>query len=119
MPQQIQLTIHVNNYGSEFQQQITTDLANLRHMLRGIEDGSFADKANLGSPDAVLSLQISQPNISSGYAVTAACNRCFLDITRDVISFIDRIITAKRLAGRLNKRSTDSLFTQPKTPTLS
>jgi hypothetical protein len=100
MTQQIQITIHPNVYLADFQQRITADLATLRHTLRGIEDGSLAEKSQLGNPNAVLALQIAGPNVGSEYAVALACNRCFLDITRDLITFIDRILTVKRLRRR-------------------
>jgi hypothetical protein len=101
MTQQARITIHPDAYLGQFQQQLATHRSDLRGKLSGIEDGSLVEKGKSARPGAVVQIDFGPVAFSGDQAVTAACNRSFLDITRSLINYVDRIIAARRCVGTL------------------
>jgi len=95
----LELKINLDTYLREFQQQLTTHLASLRATLRALEDGSFHEKAALQRSESVIHFQLGMDDSANLNMVGDACNRCFLDLTRALITYMDRMISIRRLKG--------------------
>lgn len=95
----LELKINLDTYLREFQQQLTTHLASLRATLRALEDGSFHEKVALQRSESVIHFQVGIDEGASLNLVGGACNRCFLDLTRALITYMDRMISIRRLKG--------------------
>jgi hypothetical protein len=99
MTQQVNVTIRPDVYLGQFQQRLATHRSNLRGILHGIEDGSFIEKTKSARPGAVIQIDLGRVPIPTYDAIAEACNRCFLDIMRALVTYLDRIIACRRAVG--------------------
>ena len=96
MSQRFSVTINPNTYVAELEAIIASNVAGLRNALRALEDGSFVSRASMPRPDAILHFVIQPPADQAADAVATACNRCFLDLVRALINYIDRMVAIQR-----------------------
>ncbi len=93
---------------------ITQHLADLRVALRSFEDGSFRGKAATGA-GKVLNFAI-EPEGLAAHAPTRLCNRCFVSIVGEMVTYLDRMIALQNaIAGPPmppDARSKDDLLRQ-------
>lgn len=91
------ITLNPSVYVGRLEQAVATHVGNLRNTLRALEDGSFHKRAFCSRPSAVIQFQVGQENAHDNDAVAAsACNRCFLDMVRALIEYLDRMIAIRR-----------------------
>ncbi len=95
----VHLTVNLDKYLHEFQQQLANHLTSLSGTLRSLEDGSLLEKAALKRPYAIIHFQVGVEGGMNPDMVGDACNRCFLDLTRSLINYMDRMISIRRLKG--------------------
>lgn len=97
MPEEHHFSISPDGYLGQLQQSLARHMADLRNTLRSLEEGSFTERANTPRQNAVIRLQLTPfPGRDIGEASVAACNGCFLDLTRAMIEYLDRMIAVKR-----------------------
>lgn len=97
-----QWSVEINPAGC-FNQLIRTihgHLADLRSVLRAIDDGTFVDRARTPSANAVIQLQVMDAATSATDAARRATTACFKSMITDFISFLDRMIATRRVIGR-------------------
>jgi hypothetical protein len=100
----IQVTISPDKYLGELQTSITNEVADLRSILRRLEDSSYLEKALTPRHDALMQLGI-KPSIATAdtnavtQAAGSACNRCFHNLVRSLLTFIDRLIAIRRFVA--------------------
>jgi hypothetical protein len=100
---QYQVTINPGLYSNHLGVVTQGHLAALRHTLRAIEDGSFIERAVLPQLGSVMSIRFEHKPDQAGLAAAAvrACNECFLSLTRELITYLDKMIAVKKLLGEL------------------
>lgn len=140
-PQSYQVVITPTKWRAELQAAFNTQIAELRHTLRSIEDGSFLSKADQLRPGAVMQFRVDCAISSASDTASAragACNKCFHVLVKALITYLDRMIalmhcvgdapvppnlsTAQEIVDLTNKRledayrevSSDSRLTNPK-----
>lgn len=99
MAQQIHVTIHPDAYRAKLEQELSEHRSSLRATLSNIEDGSFFEKSKSARPGAVIQFDFGPVATSADEAMSGACNRCFLDVMRSVMTYIDWMIAARRTIG--------------------
>jgi len=75
-------------------------VADLRNVLRAIDDGTFADRARMPAPNAVMQFQVMDAATSAADAARRATIACFKSMISEFISFLDRMIATRRLIDR-------------------
>lgn len=95
----IAVTLDPGMYLSSLSQSVDAHLGALRASLRSLEDGSFKTKAATPRPGAFLrfSFDLTAP---PAIAASQLCNRCFVSIVGELVTFLDRMIAFKRLASQ-------------------
>lgn len=87
-------------YQSYFLRAMDGHIADLKAILRSLEDGSFIDRATAPSPGSVLKLTIDRNSAPEQNAVQRACGNCFRGIVGDFLGFADRIIAFNQVLNR-------------------
>jgi len=100
MAEGLSITIQLGAYQNIFAKAVAGHVADLRHALRALEDGSFVEKAQTAAPGAVVKLQFAEPETFTDDAVHRQTRRCFRSIIGDFITFLDQILAARRILGR-------------------
>jgi len=93
------ITIQLGAFQNIFNKAVAGHVADLRHALRGIEDGSFVEKAGTVTPGAVIGLQFSETVTDDG-ASHRHTRRCFRSVIADFLTFIDQMLAARRIIER-------------------
>lgn len=98
MPTNHRITINPDGYIGQLQKALAGHMSDLRNTLRSIEDGSYAIRARVTRPNAVISFQLPpMGSHNTGDAAASACNGCFLDLVRELITYLDWMIAVQRL----------------------
>jgi hypothetical protein len=87
-------------YHGPFVRAMDGHIADLKAILRSLEDGSFIERATTPSPGALLKLSIDRNSTPEKDAVQRACGNCFRAIISDFLGFIDRIIAFNQVLNR-------------------
>jgi len=80
-------------------QGVAGHVADVRAALRSLDDGTYAVKADTARPGAFLQFKLGSSGDSDEGARTRLCNRCFVGMVGELITFIDRMIAFRRLLG--------------------
>jgi hypothetical protein len=91
-----QVNINPDLFVAEFQNAIEGHVADLRNTLRALEDGSFAQRASTPRADVVIHLELGLSGSGAEQTAGRACNGCFLDLTRALINYLDRMIAVQK-----------------------
>lgn len=86
-------------YLAVLSQAVARHLGDLRVGLRSIDDGSFDGKAATPRQGALLSFSL-EPPPSSNLAATRLCNRSFVTIIGELITYLDRMIAVQRMLSK-------------------
>jgi|CXWL01.1.fsa_nt_gi hypothetical protein len=98
MPAEWTLTLNSRKYLGEFQAALGDSIGELRNTLRSIEEGSFLRRARQAQSGWIVRLEFQPSGSAAPEAKGDACNRCFLDLTRALLSFLDRMLAIRRCA---------------------
>ena len=79
-------------------QRLSAHVADLRASLRSVEDGSYGAKAAVSRPGAFFHFGIGEGAGTDG-AAARLCNRCFVSLVGELITYIDRMIACRRIVG--------------------
>ena len=95
----ISVRIDPGLYLSGLSQGVARHLGDLRVALRSLEDGSFSTKASAPRPGALLQFTFA-PTAQPDTAAVRLCNRCFVNIVAELITYLDRMIAFQRCRSR-------------------
>jgi len=88
-------------YLSMLSKAVTEHMAALRVGLRSLEDGSFKSKAETPRPGALMQFSLQLPvDVNRDAAAAQLCNRCFVSIVGELVTYLDRMIAFKRLRSK-------------------
>jgi hypothetical protein len=93
------VTVDPGLYLSTLSQSVEGHLGALRVALRSLEDGSFQSKAAKPRPGAFLKLSLELPAAPDA-AIAQLCNRCFVSVVGELVTYLDRMIAVKRFTSK-------------------
>src|ERR1043166_4647501 len=77
---------------------VARHVGDLRVVLRSLEDGSFAEKASASRPGKLLHFQVGSFGTPDAKAAAARlCNRCFVNIVAELLTYLDRTIAMQKV----------------------
>ncbi len=95
----IAVTMDSRLYLSVLSQAVAGHLAALRVALRSLEDGSSMSKAATPRPGAFLQFSFELP-AGPDAAAAQLCNRCFVSVVGELVTYLDRMIAFKRFTSK-------------------
>lgn len=95
----IAVTVDPGLYLSSLSQSVDAHLGALRATLRSLEDGSFKAKAATPRPGAFLRFSF-ELAATPALAASQLCNRCFVSVVGELVTYLDRMIAFKRLVSQ-------------------
>jgi hypothetical protein len=95
----IALTLDPAPYLSMLSQAVEDHLGGLRVALRSLEDGSFKAKAGTPQPGTLLKFSF-ELSATPENAVAQLCNRCFVSVVGELVTYLDRMIAFRRCTSK-------------------
>lgn len=91
------VNLNLEIYEARLMRAVDGHVADLKAVLRSLDDGSFLARATTPSPGAVVGFTIGQASEPQRDAAQRACANCFKAIVSEFLSFLDRIIACNRV----------------------
>ncbi len=95
----IAVTVDSGLYLSVLSQAVDGHLGALRVALRSLEDGSFKSKAKVPRAGAFLQFSL-ECSATPDAAARQLCNRCFVSVVGELVTYLDRMIAIKRFTSK-------------------
>lgn len=95
----ISVKINPQQYLFVLTQKLGGHFSDLRVALRSLEDGSFAEKAAKSRPGSLLDIMF-EKLAPHDEAVKRLCNRCFINLVGELITFLDRMIALQSFVSK-------------------
>jgi len=97
MANDLTLTFKPDSWHSDLIRAVDGHVAQLKNVLRALEDGQFIERARAHRPGVVVQLGLAENSAVEEVAAQTATSTCFKAIASDFISFLDRLIAFQRL----------------------
>ncbi len=92
------IAINTSAHLGAFTAAVGRHLGDLKVGLRALEDGTFQAKATAPRAGALMQFQVAPGPIQEG-APARLCNRCFVSIVSELVTYLDRMISVERLCA--------------------